>query len=142
MRELVRYFPELRTNEEFVKDGQTMSEEESLWLELKKSNKCSQSKLREYQNQDAGYLMKRGSCLVLNEPRTGKTPTMITVMKALGTKRNLVICPSSLVLNWAKEFKQWYPEMKVYPVTGNKKKRKQIYANCRATRYVTYSINY
>jgi SNF2 family DNA or RNA helicase len=81
------------------------------------------------------YLIERGSCLVLNEPRTGKTPTMITVLKALETKKNLVVCPSSLVLNWAKEFKQWYPEMKIYPITGNKNKRIQTYADCRATRY-------
>jgi SNF2 family DNA or RNA helicase len=129
MRELVRYFPELRTNEEFIKDGQELGEEESLWLELKNWANIHNDKLREYQNQDAGYLMKRGSCLVLNEPRTGKTPTMITVLKALGTKRNLVICPSSLVLNWAKEFKQWYPEMAVQVVNGNKKKRKEVYDN-------------
>jgi SNF2 family DNA or RNA helicase len=127
MRELVRYFPELRTNEEFVKDGQELSEEESLWLELKNWANIHDDKLREYQNQDAGYLMKRGSSLVLNEPRTGKTPTMITVLKALETKRNLVICPSSLVLNWAKEFKQWYPEMIVYPITGAKTKRGLAY---------------
>jgi SNF2 family DNA or RNA helicase len=129
MRELVRYFPELRTNEEFIKDGQELGEEESLWLELKNWANIHNDKLREYQNQDAGYLMKRGSCLVLNHPRTGKTPTMITVLKALGTKRNLVICPSSLVLNWAKEFKQWYPEMAVQVVNGNKKKRKEVYDN-------------
>jgi hypothetical protein len=58
----------------------------SLWLELKKWANVHNPKLREYQNQDAGYLMKRGSCLVLNEPRTGKTPTMITVLKALELK--------------------------------------------------------
>jgi SNF2 family DNA or RNA helicase len=127
MRELVRYFPELRTNEEFIKDGQELGEEESLWLELKNWANIHNDKLREYQNQDAGYLMKRGSCLVLNEPRTGKTPTMITVLKGLNTKRNLVICPSSLVLNWAKEFKQWYPEIEVFPVNGTKKQREILY---------------
>jgi SNF2 family DNA or RNA helicase len=142
MRELVRYFPELRTNEEFVRDGQTMSDDLNFWLNKKESNIAPfyDNRLRGYQMQDSWYLQSRGSCLVLNEPRTGKTPTMITVMKALGTKRNLVICPSSLVLNWAKEFKQWYPEMKVYPVTGNKNKRIQIYADCRATRYVNTVI--
>ena len=127
MRELVRYFPELRENEEFIKDGQELGKEESLWLELKKWANVHNPKLREYQNQDAGYLMKRGSCLVLNEPRTGKTPTMITVLKALGTKKNLVVCPSSLVLNWAKEFKQWYPEIEVSVVMGTPKQREAVY---------------
>src|SRR5205085_279621 len=71
--------------------------------------------------------MKRCSCLVLNEPRTGKTPTMISVMKALETKKNLVVCPSSLVLNWAKEFKQWYPEIEVSVVMGTPKQREAVY---------------
>jgi hypothetical protein len=51
------------------------------------------NRLRGYQAGDVWYLHQRGSCLVLNDPRTGKTPTMISVMKALETKRNLVVCP-------------------------------------------------
>jgi SNF2 family DNA or RNA helicase len=135
MRELIRYFPELRTNEEFVRDGKMLADEVDYWKDMKDSDGLNWDGLRLYQNQDAHYLIERGSCLVLNEPRTGKTPTMITVLKALETKKNLVVCPSSLVLNWAKEFKQWYPEMKIYPITGNKNKRIQTYADCRATRY-------
>jgi SNF2 family DNA or RNA helicase len=131
MRELVRYFPELKENIEFIRDGQIMADELNFWLNKKEStiSPFYDNRLRGYQMQDSWYLQSRGSCLVLNEPRTGKTPTMITVLKALGTKRNLVICPSSLVLNWAKEFKQWYPEMAVQVVNGNKKKRKEVYDN-------------
>jgi SNF2 family DNA or RNA helicase len=126
MRELVRYFPELRENEEFIKDGQTAAKEIEFWTMIKEAA-TDEFGLRKYQNQDANYLIHRGSTLVLNEPRTGKTPTMITVLKALGTKSNLVICPSSLVLNWAKEFKQWYPEIEVFPVNGTKKQREILY---------------
>jgi SNF2 family DNA or RNA helicase len=131
MRELVRYFPELRTNEEFIKDGQMLANELDYWLGQKTEKGWGNlfDELRPYQQEDVNYLTSRGSCLVLNHPRTGKTPTMITVLKALGTKRNLVVCPSSLVLNWAKEFKQWYPEMAVQVVNGNKKKRKEVYDN-------------
>jgi SNF2 family DNA or RNA helicase len=95
----------------------------SLWLELKNWANVHDSRLRPYQNQDAGYLVKRGSCLVLNEPRTGKTPTMIAVVKALFKAKTIVICPSSLVLNWEKEFKQWCPEFKTFAVNGTKKQR-------------------
>jgi SNF2 family DNA or RNA helicase len=126
MRELVRYFPELRENEEFIKDGQTAAKEIEFWTMIKEAA-TDEFGLRKYQNQDANYLIHRGSTLVLNEPRTGKTPTMITVLKALETKSNLVICPSSLVLNWAKEFKQWYPEIEVFPVNGTKKQREILY---------------
>jgi SNF2 family DNA or RNA helicase len=126
MRELVRYFPELRTNEEFIRDGKMLADEVDYWMNIK-TGYTAEWGLRPYQNEDIHYLNTRGSCLVLNEPRTGKTPTMITVLKALGTKRNLVVCPSSLVLNWAKEFKQWYPECAVYPITGTKSQRNQLY---------------
>jgi SNF2 family DNA or RNA helicase len=127
MRELVRYFPELRENEEFVRDGKMLADEVDYWRDKKEQLMFADSRLREYQNKDAYYLKERGSCLVLNEPRTGKTPTMITVLKALNTKRNLVVCPSSLVLNWAKEFKQWYPECAVYSIIGTKNQRNQLY---------------
>jgi SNF2 family DNA or RNA helicase len=128
MRELVRYFPELRENEEFIKDGQTAAKEIEFWTMIKEAA-TDEFGLRKYQNQDANYLIHRGSTLVLNEPRTGKTPTMITVLKALETKKNLVVCPSSLVLNWAKEFKQWYPEIEVHVVTGTPKQRDITYEN-------------
>jgi SNF2 family DNA or RNA helicase len=132
MRELVRYFPELKENEEFVRDGKMLADEVDYWRDKKEQLMFADSRLREYQNKDAYYLKERGSCLVLNEPRTGKTPTMITVLKALGTKKNLVVCPSSLVLNWAKEFKQWYPEIEVCAVIGTPKQREAIY-NSRIT---------
>jgi hypothetical protein len=35
MRELVRYFPELRTNEEFVRDGQMLANELDYWKDKK-----------------------------------------------------------------------------------------------------------
>ncbi|WP_284142701.1 SNF2-related protein, partial [Escherichia coli] len=71
--------------------------------------------------------MQRGSCLVLNEPRTGKTPTMIKVLAALGKKRNIVICPSSLVWNWAKEFQRWAEGVfNVYVASGTPTKRLAI----------------
>jgi SNF2 family DNA or RNA helicase len=132
MRELVRYFPELRENEEFIKDGKMLADEVDYWRDKKEQLMFADSRLREYQNKDAYYLKERGSCLVLNEPRTGKTPTMIAVLKALGTKKNLVVCPSSLVLNWAKEFKQWYPEIEVSVVMGTPKQREMVY-NSRIT---------
>jgi SNF2 family DNA or RNA helicase len=146
MRELVRYFPELRENEEFVKDGKMLADESIYWMKNKNPtltdiwrNECNKG-LRLYQEEDVYYLKHRGSCLVLNEPRTGKTPTMITLLKSLGTKRNLVICPSSLVLNWAKEFKQWYPEIEVYAVTGTKAKRSSKYGKFTVGQMNKYKV--
>lgn len=129
-RELYKMIPELRSNAEFVSDGKRSAKEREYWLALKKERSMSFPELRPYQNQDAYYLIQRGSCLVLNEPRTGKTPTMIKVLSALGKRRNIVICPSSLVFNWAKEFQRWAEGVfDVYVASGSKKKREQVYAD-------------
>jgi SNF2 family DNA or RNA helicase len=127
-RELYKFFKELKTDKTFMKDYETSSKQATYWLDVK-TKTTHQFGLREYQNQDANYLVTKGSCLVLNEPRTGKTPTMIAVLKALNSKVNIIICPSSLVLNWSKEFSAWYPEMKVYPVVGTPKQRNILYTD-------------
>jgi SNF2 family DNA or RNA helicase len=125
-RELWRKFIELRNDHKFIDHYKSSKDEIEFWMMIKEAA-TDEFGLRPYQNQDANYLVQRGSCLVLNEPRTGKTPTMITVMKALNKRMNIVICPSSLVFNWKKEFEQWYPEMKVFPVNGTPKQRDSIY---------------
>lgn len=127
-RELYKMIPALRSNAEFISDGKRCATERDYWLVLKKEGSMPFPELRPYQNQDAYYLIQRGSCLVLNEPRTGKTPTMIKVLSALGKRRNIVICPSSLVFNWAKEFQRWAEGVfDVYVASGSKKKREQVY---------------
>lgn len=130
-RELYKFFPELKDNTEFVADGKQAAIHIDYWLDKKERFTFNDESLREYQNKDACYLETRGNlaggCLVLNEPRTGKTPTIIKTLKALGKRMNLVVCPSSLVFNWAKEFEKWNPECEVHVVNGTPKKRLAIY---------------
>lgn len=122
-RELYKYIKELRTDTKFIDDGISAKADMDYWINRKENFGIDKSELRPYQSQDAFYLKERGSALVLNEPRTGKTPTMIRVIAALGKKKNLVVCPSSLVLNWAKEFQKWFPECEVVSISGDKKAR-------------------
>jgi SNF2 family DNA or RNA helicase len=128
-RELWKAFPELQSNTEFIEDGKLTKTDMEYWIGKKEFGAMLDYGLRPYQNDDIAYLKSRGSSLVLNEPRTGKTPTMIKVMAALNKRRNIVICPSSLVLNWAKEFKQWYPEIEVYAINGTFGKRVKLYVD-------------
>lgn len=130
-RELYKMIPELNRNQAFIEDGKRERQYYEYWSKLKNSGQHQLfPELRPYQNQDAYYLIQRGSCLVLNEPRTGKTPTMIKVLAALGKRRNIVICPSSLVFNWAKEFQRWAEGVfDVYVASGSKKKQEQVYAD-------------
>lgn len=67
-------------------------------------------KLKPYQQEDVIWLAKRRRALVANQMGTGKTPT-----GAIGALRrdslNIVICPSSLTHNWAREIGEWRPDL-------------------------------
>jgi hypothetical protein len=71
-------------NEELIPLGKEESSKLNSILSLKNTDIIIDPKLRPYQNQDVYYLSNvEYAGVVLNEPRTGKTPTMITVLKAL-----------------------------------------------------------
>lgn len=128
MRELASYYPELGQNQMFVNTGKRLAEIRQKFLELKAMNDADgDERLRPYQRADVHYLSKLPSAGIFNQPRTGKTPTSIELMKQLGAKRNLVIAPASLIWNWAAEFEQWAPEMQVLVISGNFAKRVQSY---------------
>ena len=82
-------------------------------------------KLREYQAQDATLIRKYPVLAIFNEQRTGKTPTVLHALKDL--TNGLIVCPSSLKLNWLREFEEW-SDTKAVVVSGSKKKRMRIYA--------------
>jgi SWI/SNF-related matrix-associated actin-dependent regulator of chromatin subfamily A-like protein 1 len=82
-------------------------------------------KLREYQAQDATLIRKYPVLAIFNEQRTGKTPTVLHALKDL--TNGLIVCPSSLKLNWLREFEEW-SDTKAVVISGSKTKRMQIYA--------------
>ena len=60
----------------------------------------------------------------------GKTIQIITMLLSYiqnneHPKNSLVVCPSSLVLNWQNEIKKFAPELKTIVITGNSTERKQ-----------------
>ena len=64
-------------------------------------------KLRPYQEADVERI-KQVDCLgIFSEQRTGKTPTTIVGLWEKGVRRPVIICPASLVYNWAEEYKRW-----------------------------------
>jgi SNF2 family DNA or RNA helicase len=122
-------------NEELIPLGKEESSKLDSILSLKNTDVVIDPKLRPYQNQDVYYLSNVEYAGVFLEPRLGKTPIMIKVLENIQAKKSIVICPSSLVLNWAKEFKQWYPEMKVLPITGTKKQRDLTYREFKTNKH-------
>lgn len=126
-RELYHTFPTLQTLQAFLESGKKQRAIEEAILQMKERNIVLSQNLREYQNTDAFFLLKRKRALVLNEQRTGKTPTMLTVMNHIEKENLLVISPSSLIFSWEKEAHIWCPDTKTFVVSGTKKKRQTIY---------------
>lgn len=133
MRELVKYFPQLRTDMSYIEAGKRMVGARDHALKLKSRVDCAgDTRLRPYQRVDVDYLKRLPSALIANEPRTGKTPTSIILMKELSMsydmKKFLVIAPASLTLNWEKEIETWWKgELGVYLIKGTLKKRGALY---------------
>lgn len=130
MRELLTHFPQLQYSEEFITAGRQLKAVIEQFINLKKLEDAQGDvRLRPYQRVDVQYLKKMNCAGIFNEPRTGKTPTSIILTKELETKKNLIIAPASLVLNWKKEFERWYPECKVFVVQGDFAKRVKTYSD-------------
>lgn len=58
----------------------------------------------EYQRQGIAYALEKKRCIMGDEPGLGKTAQAIGTITASGAYPVLVICPSSLKVNWQREF--------------------------------------
>jgi SNF2 family DNA or RNA helicase len=95
---------------------------------IRTSGSSQLSKLREYQWIGVKFLLDRQSALLADEMGLGKTVQTAVAIDALvklrGGRRILVICPSSLCLNWERELGIWAPDILVRRVVGNADDRK------------------
>ena len=65
--------------------------------------------LRDYQRKIVEYGSQFKSFAIFDEPRLGKTPTIIELIKekALIDGKVLVVSPGKVIGNWIKRFKEW-----------------------------------
>ena len=56
----------------------------------------------------------------------GKSLQIISLLLSDLGGLNLIVCPTSLILNWAGEFQKFAPNLKILPVLGNLEERKQL----------------
>jgi len=95
---------------------------------IRKSDKPQLSKLREYQWTGIKFLLDRQSALLADEMGLGKTVQTAVAIDALVKlrkgRRILVVCPSSLCLNWERELNYWAPDILLRRVRGNAEDRK------------------
>lgn len=78
-------------------------------IEKKETKIKSNDELRDYQTQNIEYAKEFNSFAIFDEPRLGKTPTMIRLLKEkkLLEEKIIVMCPSNVIQNWIKAFKIW-----------------------------------
>lgn len=63
--------------------------------------------LRPYQEEDARILANLKIAGCFNEPRTGKTPTILKTLEKLHANKIIIICPTTAMLNWKREYERW-----------------------------------
>ncbi len=101
--------------------------------------------LREYQKQGFMWLKNLYSYgfsgILADDMGLGKTLQVISLLLSFKqegqTKPSLVICPSSLVLNWISETEKFAPSLKAVAVTGNAEQRKEILSKESADIFIT-----
>ena len=64
-----------------------------------------------YQKCDISHILDLKFSFNINKPGYGKTFESIEYCRLKGLKRILVICPKSVVNQWAEQFRLWWPEV-------------------------------
>ena len=85
------------------------------------------ARLRPYQLEDVLLLSNRAVGMILSDPRTGKTPTAISIYRVKGVQKYIVICPASITYQWKDEIENW-SDLTAFTTPKLKKKRLEAYA--------------
>ena len=73
-----------------------------------------------YQRAGVKYAANARRCFIADDMGLGKTIQAIATVEALGTYPACVVCPPTLVLNWANEYSKWLPNLTVATVKNRK----------------------
>lgn len=77
--------------------------------------------LLSYQRAGVAYASNARRCFIADEMGLGKTIQAITTLEHVSNSYPaVVVCPPSLVLNWASEYERWLPSRRVATVTNRK----------------------
>jgi len=85
-----------------------------------------------FPHQRAGvkYLAVAKRALLADEPGLGKTAQAIRGLKQIQENGDavfpaMIVCPNTLKKNWQREFKRWWPEVKVQVISGTATQRRK-----------------
>lgn len=108
-----------------------------------KIDKHFENILRDYQKTGYKWMRTLGMYkfggILADDMGLGKTLQVISLLKASLNEEeefpSIVVCPSTLVLNWQAEIEKWCNELKVLIIKGNAEVRKELIA-----RYQNYNL--
>lgn len=73
-----------------------------------------------YQRAGVAYASIAQRTFIADEMGLGKTIQAIATVEHMGSYPAVIVCPPSLVLNWAMEYSKWVPRVRVATVTNRK----------------------
>ena len=90
-----------------------------------------EGELREFQKEGLSFLLANPRTLLADEMGLGKTVQVLSYLLALreqggNSLPSLIVCPASLVLNWAEECQKFTPELNCVVVDGDAAHRAQL----------------
>lgn len=105
------------------------------------------SKLRIYQKDAVKWMSvlyrNNLSGILADDMGLGKTFETIAFMSTIEkSKPILIVCPTSLVYNWANEFKLWSPSQKCVTIEGSKEYRSNLIAAISNEEKIVYVTSY
>jgi SWI/SNF-related matrix-associated actin-dependent regulator 1 of chromatin subfamily A len=90
-------------------------------IDFDKYSKLDKRGWRAFKHQEDGikFLMKNKKCILADDMGLGKTYQSIVAALESGSERILIICPSSLKINWMREIQNFCEESEVSIINGN-----------------------
>ena len=126
---------ELRRDESFTNVVKNITDVRTKEYEEPKNINCV---LRNYQKTGFNWLKTLDECgfggILADDMGLGKTVQVITLLqeeKNTSGRTSIVVCPSSLYINWQKEINKFAPELKIQIVTGNAQTRANLIKKCQ-----------
>lgn len=93
--------------------------------------------LKPYQKEDVAFLSSKNTAACFNQQRTGKTPTILSVLKQKETEKNLIVCPASIIYQWKEEYEKWIQKPCV-AITGTKATKVELISQWTSGLVISY----
>lgn len=95
--------------------------------------------LRPYQEEDVAFLSSMRCAACFNEQRTGKTPTILAVLRRRRLRKVLILCPASALYMWKDAFEYWNGKPCVV-IAGTRQQQRKAMTNWTYGAVISYDL--